>query len=159
MKIETKQVNITAVFAEDVLSLAQTKVSEIRSKVIELWDESPIVTQFPELVALIIPKEQISVTIQNKAIIIANQNIKPFEERDIEKFLQLVRNVLEILPKPMTAYGYNYHFSSVIEGKEIETTTEESEIETEETQLRNLQNTLNKLEKKLDHIDEDVERK
>ena len=110
MKIETKQVNITAVHAEDVLSLAQTKVSEIRAKIIELWDDAPIVTQFPELIALIVPKEQVSITIQNRVITVANQDIKSFDTRNIEKFLQLVRAITEILPKPIVAYGYNYNF-------------------------------------------------
>lgn len=110
MEIETKQINITTVYPEDILYVAQTKVSEIRNKIIELWDDAPIITQFPEVIAIIAPKKQISITIQNRVIVISDQNIIPFESRDIENLLRLVKYILGLIPGKFTAYGYNFNY-------------------------------------------------
>ena len=110
MEAQTKQINVTIAYAEDVLSFAQIKTIDIRNKIIELWDKQPIITQFPDIIAILEPTQQLNITIQNRKVIIANHDIKPFEARELEKFLQLVRSIVEILSKKIVAYGYNYTF-------------------------------------------------
>ena len=110
MEIQTKQINVVIAYAEDVLSFAQIKTIDIRNKIIELWDKQPIITQFPDIIAILEPAQQLNITIQNRKVIIANNEISPFEARELDKFLQLVRSVGEILSKKIMAYGYNYTF-------------------------------------------------
>ena len=110
MEIQTKQINVAIAYAEDVLSFAQTKTVDIRTKIIELWDKQPIIQQFPDIIAILEPIQQLNIVIQNRKVIISNNEIKPLEGREIDKFLQLARDVSKILSKKMAAYGYNYTF-------------------------------------------------
>ena len=110
MEIQTKQINVAIAYAEDVLSFAQTKTVDIRTKIIELWDKQPIIQQFPDIIAILETIQQLNIVIQNRKVIISNNEIKPLEGREIDKFLQLARDVSKILSKKMAAYGYNYTF-------------------------------------------------
>jgi len=110
MEIQTKQINVTLAYAEDVLSFAQIKTVEIRNIIIDLWDKQPIIQQFPDIIAILEPTQQLNIVIQNRKVIIANNEIKPFDARELDKFLQLVRSVGDILSKKIIAYGYNYTF-------------------------------------------------
>jgi len=110
MNIETKQINIATVHSENILSMAQAKTNDIRLKIIELWNKQPIISQFPELVTIIEPTQQIAIIMQGKMVTVSNQEVKEFGARDLEGFLRLVLKTNELLEKPISAFGYNYTF-------------------------------------------------
>jgi len=108
--IQTKQVNITQVYEEGILDIVQLKIVDIRNKIIELWDKQPIITQFPDMVAIAEPTEQLSCIIQGKKVIISNENIKEFKARDLDNFIKFVISFSKILGKPLKVFGFNYTF-------------------------------------------------
>ncbi len=110
MNIETKQINITTAHSEDVLSVAQIKINDIRLKIIELWDKQPIISQFPDIITVVEPTQQIAIAMQGKMVTISNQEIKSFETRDLENLIRLVLKTNELIDKPIIAFGYNFTF-------------------------------------------------
>ncbi len=119
MEIQTKQVNITQLFEENVVPHAQVKITDIRNQVIEIWNKEPIITQFPDVIGLIEPTDQITLTVQNKRIIIANQQIIELIARSNDKFIRLVVDCNKIINKPIKAFGFNYSFQLSLDKSEI----------------------------------------
>lgn len=111
MAIETKQINIVQVYEENVLDITQLKMMDIRNTIIELWDKQPIINQFPDLVAIIEPAQQLSCVVQNRRVTISNQDVtKDFNSRDLENYIRFVIKFSEIISKPLKAFGFNYSF-------------------------------------------------
>lgn len=109
--IQTKQVNITQAYEEGISDIVQLKIVDIRNKIIELWDKQPIIAQFPDIVAITEPTQQLSCVVQGKKAIISNQDIaKEFEGRDLENFIRFVISFSKIIGKPIKAFGFNYTF-------------------------------------------------
>ncbi|MDO8524654.1 MAG: hypothetical protein Q7R99_03425 [bacterium] len=109
--IQTKQVNITQAYEESISDIVQLKIVDIRNKVIELWDKQPIITQFPDMVAIIEPTQQLNCVVQGKKSIISNQDIaKEFEGRDLDNFIRFVISFSKTIGRPLKAFGFNYTF-------------------------------------------------
>lgn len=115
MAFSTKQVNITLAQSEDVVALTQIKIVDLRNKIIELFDKQPIISQFPDVVAIVEPVNQLSTVVQSKKVIISNQEVKDFNGRDIEKLMQFANFFREVINKPLIGYGFNYTFILDIE--------------------------------------------
>lgn len=116
--IKTKQVNITILFGDSVVSFIQDKTPEIRRKIIELYDDQPIINQFPDFIGFIAPKSQISIVAETKRIIISNQEIKEFKARNLENFLILIDYINKLINKDIKAFGFNYSFFINITGED-----------------------------------------
>ena len=110
MKIETKQISIVQVYDEPVTDMAQLKIADIRNKIIELWERTPTITQFPDLVAIIDPIGQLSAVVEGRKVTVSYQDSKEFASRDIEKFALFIIETRKILSKPLKAFGFNYAF-------------------------------------------------
>lgn len=109
--METKQINIVQVYEENVLDIAQLKITDIRNMFIELWEKKPIITQFPDLIAIVEPTQQLNCVIQDRKVTITNQDIgKEFGSRDLENFIRFVEKFPKIMGKPLKAFGFNYSF-------------------------------------------------
>lgn len=111
MLIETKQINIVQVYEENIFNIAQLKITDIKNKIIELWDKVPVITQFPDLIAIIEPTQQLSCIVQNKKATISNQDItNDFNGRDLENYIRFVGKFPEIIGKSLKVFGFNYSF-------------------------------------------------
>lgn len=109
--IQTKQVNITQSYEESISDIVQLKIVDIRNKIIELWDKQPIIAQFPDVVAITEPTQQLNCVVQGKKAIISNQDIaKDFEGRDLDNFIRFVISFSKTIGKPIKAFGFNYTF-------------------------------------------------
>ncbi len=109
--VDTRQVNMTFVFSDEVLSLAHLKVADLRTLVLEIFESEPVITQFPDVIAVIHPATQTNLLIERNRLIFTNGDLKPFESRDIDKFTQLAIKIYQLfVSKQLVAYGFNYSF-------------------------------------------------
>ena len=109
--IQTKAVNIVLLFDDSILDITQSKIGDIRDKIIEFWGKSPIITQLPDLIGIIEPETQFSCVIQkNHKVIISDQNISTFASRTLDNIFKFVHSYVGIIPRRIKAYGFNYNF-------------------------------------------------
>lgn len=116
MTIETRQINVTLLFSEEMAPIATLRISELSTIMVEAFENLPTVTQFPGLIAIVHPETQTSIVVENKRIIVSNGEAKTFEARNIASFLKLVSKVYMLFTtKHLVAYGFNYIFNAPIE--------------------------------------------
>lgn len=114
MKItkNTKTINLNLVFKTEILSEVKNDINQLREKVITIWgaETDPIITQFPEVVAVHLPQKQFSMIVERNRVIIVNQEVKPFESRkdEIEKMLKFADVFTTSISATLDMFGFNY---------------------------------------------------
>lgn len=109
--IEDKQTNVTMLFEEASISeFIADKISEIRRIFLEVSEAAPIINQFPDFVSVIDPAAQINVVAHDRKIVISDQQVNPFESRNIEKFLNIVKKIDAKIERRFKVYGFNFVF-------------------------------------------------
>ena len=107
-----KTVNVNLVYEGEIMSDTKNSINKIRDQVIEIWGGGvdPIITQFPEVVAVHLPQQQFSLVAERNRAIFVNQDVKPFEGRieDIDKMIKFINEFAKIIPATIRAYGFNY---------------------------------------------------
>ncbi len=116
MNIDTRPVNVTLLFQEEIFSFGMIKISDLNTLMVTVLEGTPSITQFPGLIAVVHPETQISIIIEGKRIVISNGEAKPFDARKIDEFLKIVVKTFDIFSsKPIDAYGFNYLYTNTTE--------------------------------------------
>ena len=105
---QTTQVNFTLIPQKPINNVDTTK---LQTKLSDIFENSKVImTQFPEIVILFDPNNQISVNVlkdQNR-IIIANNTVTPYSGRPLEKFFRFVKESVDIINNnEVKDYGFN----------------------------------------------------
>jgi|SRR3989344_4442307 len=90
-------------------------VSKVELKIATIYETlnpKPVITRFPDFTAILIPEVQVSIIIEKSRTIISDQNIGDSDRRDMLKFIQLVKGIVDILGRPTKGYGYNFSYEA-----------------------------------------------
>jgi len=106
---QTTQVNFTLIPRKPINVDVDT--TKLKVKLSDIFENSKtILTQFPEIVILFDPNNQISINIlrdQNR-IIIANNTVTPYSGRPLESFFKFVKEAVDIIDNnEIKDYGFN----------------------------------------------------
>ncbi|PIP24035.1 MAG: hypothetical protein COX90_03770 [Candidatus Nealsonbacteria bacterium CG_4_10_14_0_2_um_filter_38_17] len=106
---QTTQVNFTLIPRKPINVDVDT--TKLKAKLSDIFENSKtILTQFPEIVILFDPNNQISINIlrdQNR-IIIANNTVTPYSGRPLESFFKFVKEAVDIIDNnEIKDYGFN----------------------------------------------------
>ena len=112
---QTIQVNLTIV-PKNPVNLQLIQGNDLESKVVEIYGDSskPVLTKFPDIFVLFDPNHQITVNVlsERNRIIVGDNRVTPYAGRDLQKFIQFSKSVVDMLLKQtktekMEAYGLN----------------------------------------------------
>lgn len=87
------------------------QISQIEVKITSIYEgitPKPVITKFPDFTAILIPEAQVSIVIQKDKLVVTDQMIGDFARKDVLKFIQLTKAILEVLNKQILSYGYNF---------------------------------------------------
>lgn len=106
---QTIQVNFTLIPQKPINIDVDT--TKLKTKLSDIFENSKsIMTQFPEIIILFDPNNQISLNIlrdQNR-IIIANNTVTPYSSRPLDKFFKFVKESVDIINNnEVKDYGFN----------------------------------------------------
>jgi hypothetical protein len=107
---KTTQINIVAIPNNpvDINSISIDKIKTLFSSIYE--DSKPVLTQFPEIIIIFDPNNQVSINIirEQNRIIIADQNITAYSNRNEDNFLKLSRKLVDIInSNDIKNFGFN----------------------------------------------------
>jgi len=107
---KTKETNIV-VIPNNPIDLSSVKPSELKDIIIEIYgDAKPVVTQFPDILMIFEPNNNISINIitdQNK-IVISDNSVTEYTGRVMDNFFNLVCKIVEVINKnDIKNYGFN----------------------------------------------------
>jgi len=106
----TTQVNLTVIPNRPV-DLQVIETNKLRTKLSDVFgDVNPFVTQFPDLLLIFEPNNQISITVlkDENRIIIGDNKVSPYTSRNLEDFLRFAKDVVDIINQNDTqSYGFN----------------------------------------------------
>lgn len=106
----TTQVNLTIIPNKPV-ELQTVETGKLRAKLSDVFETaSPFVTQFPDLLLIFEPNNQINITVlkDNNRIIIGDNKLSPYMGRSLESFLKLAKGAVDIINQNDTqSYGFN----------------------------------------------------
>ncbi len=102
--------NITSVFSE--ITPNRISTDDIKAALFDIYGTSTkiIVSQFPDLLALIAPEIQLSIIAEGRRVQIINQKAGELEGQATENYLKLVSQINQKIapPNKLTAFGLNY---------------------------------------------------
>lgn len=108
-----RQFSIVSIFEQ--LNLDSIPLDEVRGILLDTFgtESKPFISQFPEILAVILPQYQINILAEGKRLQIVDSKAGEFEDRNIPDFLRIVHrlNILVFTETKakMTAYGFNFH--------------------------------------------------
>lgn len=107
---QTIQVNFTLI-PQGPINIDDIDTTKLKAKLSDIFENSKaILTQFPEIVILFDPNNQISINIlkdQNR-IVIANNTVTPYSGRPLEIFFKFVKEAIDIINNnKIKDYGFN----------------------------------------------------
>jgi len=104
------QVNVV-IIPSTPLDFGVISIDRIKTKLAETYSDSkPVLTQFPDLMLIFDSNNQISITIlkDNNRVIVADNKITPFTDRELENFLRFVKDTMDIINNNnIKNYGFN----------------------------------------------------
>ncbi|MEN9328645.1 MAG: hypothetical protein RI947_1453 [Candidatus Parcubacteria bacterium] len=114
---QTAQVNMVIIpnIPLDIYALDTTK---IKTKIADIFSDSkPVITQFPEIVVIFEPNNQISVNVikDDNKIIIADNKITPYTSRDTATFLKFAKEASDIILGGSQAKQFGINILSVLD--------------------------------------------
>lgn len=102
--------NVVSVFQE--LNPNRISTDDIKTSILDIYGSTTkiVLSQFPDLLAVIAPEIQISVVAEGRRIQIVNQKSSELEGQAVENFLKLVADINSkiIGESGLQAYGINY---------------------------------------------------
>lgn len=125
MKIITNSINITALYKS--INIQNINTESIKNKIIDTLgiDTQVALSQFPDLLTLIIPTAQMSLIAVGRRFQVIDSSTVPYEDRDKEKFIKLVLATNQIIASQgseLEAYGFNHVITIDFEATTSKTT-------------------------------------
>ena len=122
MELINIQNNIVVIYNEGI-DLSSLKTDPIELAIQDIFMEKnpkPIISKFPNQLAIIIPEAQTTITVSDRYLILTDQSIGDFTKKDSKRFFLLVGKVLSLIDKKSFKYGYNFIYDfSGLETSEI----------------------------------------
>lgn len=111
--LSLRQFNVVSVFEE--LNLNSLPLDEIRGVLLDIYgaESKPLISQFPDILVVILPQNQINVVVEGKRLQIVDLKAGEFQDRDVTSFLRVTHQlnslVLNAAKPNLLAYGFNFH--------------------------------------------------
>lgn len=107
--------NITILFANPINTYS-IPLNELSNIIIDAFNSKPIINQFPDFLAVIIPQKNLSITVDLKRAIVTDQTATDYVGRKLEPLVELVILLTKkCIKQEIRAYGFN--FSALTEKK------------------------------------------
>ncbi len=105
--------NIVILFRENVANTLRT--DPIESKIADIYSSKnpqpqPVITKFPNQVAIMLPQLQTSVVVTGRSLIVTDQTVGNFTRKDNLNFIKLTHGIWDTISKPIIAYGFNFDY-------------------------------------------------
>lgn len=109
-------INLTLLFNNN-LQIPGVDPFKQKSKDVYGIDTEPVISQFPDVLALILPSNQVSMVAEGKRIIVSNSGIGPIANRNVDKLISFVNGINSLVTNnDLKAYGFNYDYTLEITG-------------------------------------------
>ncbi len=114
---KTRQINVTLV-SNSSINIESITDADFKNQVIDAYgtEAKPSVSRFPDMVLLFDPTFQLSINIfiNEKRVIIGDNRITNYSERNLDEFARVVSGINDVIFKgredPLLAYGINVTF-------------------------------------------------
>lgn len=113
--------NIVLAYAEETKT-SHIPTDPLKTLAVSVYSDqspNPVVVSMPDFSTILVPEVNVSLFLQNSAIVTTDQKIGDFSAKDVEKFIQFTKGVETKVGKALVAYGYNFLYEAEADEFEV----------------------------------------